>query len=574
MEVTYTEMLKLNSEFKKNAKSESYNVAVLSNIIINQFCPFLEYELQRAEVNAVVSSGNYDNIAQDSEVCKDQALIIVFWELCNIIDGLQYKANVMTPNETQALLDKVTSEIDFVFQNLKNSRQIIINKFSTLIFNHHFLRSNNFDLICKQLNAYLEKNAPQNTVLIDIDKIIAKTSIQKSVDFRNFYSSKALYSTDFYRTYAKYIKPVVFSILGKAKKAVIFDCDNTLWAGILGEDGELGIQMSSTTKKGVYFEEIQYLAKQLAKKGIVVGLNSKNNDHDVDKVLSTHSDIRLSDKDIAIKKVNWNDKVSNLTQIASQLNIGIDSIVFVDDSDFEVNLVKEYLPNVTALQVPKQLYLYPELIRDHFDVFYNIKETEDDQKRIDTYKTQSLRDDFKAEFVSIEDYLISLKLEMRIYIDDLQLIDRMSQLTHKTNQFNLTTKRYTVTEVDGFVNSNDYITFAFDVKDRFGAFGIVGTSFIEIINDIAFIDTFLMSCRVLGRNIEFSFLNEILKHLKEIGIVSVKALYVETNKNAQVSHFYERAGFDIEGKEGQQATYSLSLNNFTENKITYIKIAK
>lgn len=572
MEITYTQLLKLTQEYRRNSQSEPYEVSVLSNIIINQICPFLEYELQKSGINVAVTVGNYDNILQDSREYKDSDLVIIFWELCNLIDGFQYKANVLTLAQTEEIISKMKSEIDFIFENLKTTKLVIINRFSSLLFNSFFLKKNNFDHICEVLNTYLEDKALNNVVLIELDKVIARVSVEKAVDFRNFYSSKALYSIGFYYAYTKYIAPVILSVLGKSKKAIIFDCDNTLWGGILGEDGENGIQMSAQNKKGVFFEEVQTLAKYLAQKGIIVGLNSKNNAEDVIAILKKHKDISLEESDIVIKMVNWNDKVFNLNQIAKQLNIGKDSIVFVDDSDFEINLVEQYQPEIKAVQVPTNLYEYPSMIRSMMDLFYNIHETKDDLTRVKSYQTETLREESKSEFGNIEAYLESLNLELVIYCDVPSHIDRMAQLTQKTNQFNLTTKRYTISEVEAFVKSPEYCTLAFEVNDRFGGFGITGTCFIKITDKEAFIDTFLMSCRVLGRNVEYRFLDETMLMLNELGITRVHAYYDRTNKNSQVIDFYDKAGFEPISKTADKIAYAISLSEYVPKNINYIKV--
>jgi FkbH-like protein len=572
MEISYTQLLKLTKEYKKNSTDQKYHVSFLSNIIVNQIEPFIEYELQKNGVNAITSFGNYDNILQDSLEHNESDAVMIFWELCNIRDGFQYKANLLNEKETSEIIQKIKLEIDFLVESLRKAKLVIINKFSSLLFNSYFLKKNNFDWICEELNNYLENKILNNFILIDIDKVIARVSVERSIELRNFYSSKALYSIAFYNAYAKYIAPIILAVLGKSKKALILDCDNTIWSGILGEDGIEGIQMSSQNKKGVVFEEIQALTKSLAQKGIIIGLNSKNNEEDVNAVIRDHKEMTLQESDIVIKRVNWNDKVYNLKEIAKQLNIGRDSIVFIDDSDFEINLVNQYLPEVKTIQVPERLYEYPSLIRSRFDDFYNIKETKDDLSRIKSYQTESLREESKSEFGNIEEYLKSLNLEMVIYTDSPSLIDRMAQLTQKTNQFNLTTKRYTVAEMENFVNDSESLVLAFEVNDRFGGFGITGCSVVMISGDKATIDTFLMSCRVLGRNIEIKFLEEIMVVLGDLGVKNVDASYSKTLKNEQVSDFYDRAGFKIINQSEDRTDYSISLQDYKPRGLNYIKV--
>ena len=572
MEIPYTQLLKITKEFKKNSTGKQYRVSVLSNIIINQIEPFIEFEFQKSEINALITFGNYDNILQDSLEHSETDAVVIFWELCNIRDGFQYKANLLSEEETNEIVQKIKSEIDFLFESLAKTKIVIINKFSSLLFNSYFLKKNNYDLICDELNNYLESKILNNFILIDIDKVIARVSVERAIELRNFYSSKALYSIDFYSVYSNFVAPIMLSVLGKSKKALILDCDNTIWSGILGEDGKDGISMSSENKKGVVFEEVQTLAKSLAQNGIIIGLNSKNNEDDVDSVFREHKGMVLKDSDIVIKKVNWNDKVSNLNEIAKQLNIGKDSIVFIDDSDFEINLVNQYLPEIKTIQVPELGYQYPQLVRRSFNNFYNIKETKDDLIRIKSYQTESLRVEFKSEFGNIEEYLKSLNLEMYIYRNSPELIERMAQLTQKTNQFNLTTIRYTISEIENFVNNSDHLVMAFEVNDKFGGFGVTGLSIVKISGDRAIIDTFLMSCRVLGRNIEFKFLNEIIIFLDGLGVKNVSAFYSKTLKNKQVCDFYDKAGFKVINQSEDKIDYVISLDQYEPKNLNYINV--
>jgi FkbH-like protein len=474
--------------------------------------------------------------------------------------------------EKSAIVEKTKSEIDYTLTNLKSTSIVIVNYFSTIVFNHQLLARNNYDEICRELNHYLESKKTQNVVLVDIDKIFARISVSSSVDFRNYYSSKTLYTLDFFEVYSSMITPVITSVFGKSKKALIFDCDNTLWKGILGEDGESGIEMSGKSAKGVFFEEVQFMAKELASRGIIIGLNSKNNPEDVKKVIKDNESMSLKESEIVIEKVNWNDKVTNFQSIAKELNIGLDSIVFFDDSDFEINLVKEYLPEVFSVQVPKSLYEYPALFRKNIDLFYSILSTKDDVARVKSYKDQVVREQAKNSYGSINEYLESLELEMIIYINDKDLIERMAQLTQKTNQFNLTTKRYTFTQVEEFVKTDQFITFAFELNDKFGKFGITGESFVSIKGHEATIDTFLMSCRVLGRNIELKFLDEMILYLERVGVTQIKSSYIRTQKNQQVEDFYERAGFILTGDFGEVKTYEFDIKDHKKVAINYISV--
>ena len=574
IDIKYSELLSLNRSLGKSMNSETYLVTILSNITISQFNEIFEYALRLEGINGKVNSGEYDNILQDSLRYNKSDLVVIFWELANIIDGLQYKANLMDDAAVDALVLKVCNEIDFIVDSLKNTSLVIFNKFSSLVFNHANLKTNTFDNICIKLNNYLDQKVNSNFILIDIDKVFAKISISKSIDLRYYYSSKALYSVEFYKHYSQYIIPVIRSVRGKAKKAIIFDCDNTLWKGILGEDGADRIEMSGKTKAGVVFEEVQNLALDLLKKGILIGLCSKNNHQDVETIIDEHPDMTIRNNNIAIKKVNWNDKATNLKEIAAELNIGLDSLVFVDDSEFETEYIKDTMPQITVLKVPLNLFEYPKLFRDYFSLFYNISQTKEDTNKTEMYIQEAKRVEEKSLFTDIDSYLQSFLLEITIYENSLEHIPRISQLTQKTNQFNLTTHRYTEADIKSFVYEGHYKVFAFDVNDKYGDYGLTGVCIVHLDpeNKAADINSLLMSCRVIGRNIERAFFDCLISRLKETGIDILRSKYIKTYKNEQVSDFYDKLGFICTKDHDGTKEYEIGLSNLKKQNIDYIKV--
>ena len=368
-QMKFSEIIKANNELSLNIDL-NYEIAILSNVTISQIQPIFEYNLRKVDIGAVCLLGEYDNIIQDSERFLNKNAVVIFWEACNIIDGFQYKVNLLSDTEFSELLEKTKNEISYLFNKLNSTSVVIFNKFSSSIFNSHLLKENRFDEFCNQLNDFLYEHAPDNFFLINIDKIFNQLSITSSVDFRNYYTSKALYTIEFLKSYVIHISQILKSIKGKAKKALILDCDNTLWDGIIGEDGIDGIKLDGITPKGVVFQEVQSIVKSLAQQGVVVGLCSKNNHDDVQEVFNKPNFSVLSEEDVVIKKINWNDKASNLKDIAKELNIGTDSLVFVDDSDFEVNLVRDKIPNLLVYQVPKSIFEYPAMMINLSNLFY------------------------------------------------------------------------------------------------------------------------------------------------------------------------------------------------------------
>lgn len=570
----YGEILRRNAKLKKTLPNIKYELKVLSNITVSQLNEILEYSLRVEAIPAIVKSGDYDNIVQDSLKYKDSNLVIIFWELCNIIDGLHFKIELFDDQQLDAIVGKTKSEIDLVFKNLQQSSLVLFNKFTFFQFYSSSINETKLEKLSAQLNQYLADNVPENIKLVDLEKVIANVGINSSLDLRYYYSSKALYTIDFFKAYAEHIKPYIMSANGKSKKAIIFDCDNTFWKGVLGEEGLDGIEMSSSTRDGAIFSEIQSIALAINKKGILIGLCSKNNPADVDEVIKSHPDMQLRDKHITIKKVNWLDKVTNLREIAGELNIGLDSLVFVDDSCFEVNFIKEQIPEITVLQVPDRLYDYPKMLRENLALFYNLSFTEEDKQKVGIYKQQVQRETIKKEFSDIEGYLSSLGLKLTIFEDDKSIIPRMSQMSQKTNQFNLTTKRYTEGDIRSFIANNDTRIFAFSVSDKFGDSGVTGLCIINIDgnNKVANINTLLMSCRVIGRDIEYAFMDYLIHYIKDREINMVKAKYIQTQKNEQVKGFFDKCSFSLDGSTEIEKNYVLNIEDYKPKQIHYIEV--
>jgi FkbH-like protein len=568
------EIIAKNREFEKvYSDIKEINISIISNITCDPIKEVLEYCLRKSGLNACVTIGAYNNIIQNCANIKTENILIVFWELCDYFPGFYYKVNILEQEETEKIIEKFKSDIDLFFSINKDRSLILFNKFSSLIFNNHYLIDNNFDKICNALNDYLAKKCTNNTIFINIEKIIAQISIEKSVDFRYYYSFKSLYTIDFYKHYSFHIKPIINCVNGKTKKVLIFDCDNTLWKGIVGEDGIEKIEMSEKTKMGAIYEEIQYLALDLNKKGVILALCSKNNPEDVITVLEKHPDIILKEKNFSITAINWNDKVSNLKTIAKNLNLGLDSFIFIDDSEFEVNYVQQKLPEVTVIQVPKKIAEYPKIFRKNMNKFFSINITTEDKTKIQQYQQQIERENEKQIFNNLEDYLKSLGLIVEISIDNTKFIPRIAQLTQKTNQFNLTTRRYTEKEIEKFIKNPNVKVFSFRVLDRFGDYGITGVCiiFFNLITNSAEVDTFLISCRIIGRNIEFCFYDFLIQYLSQKNIKKVYSYYLRTEKNSQVKNFFDSLNFKPIYRSDEETQYELIIDQYSPVNINYIK---
>lgn len=570
---TFSEILSFNNKAKMLSYSYEASISILSNVVVNQLQHPLAMLLYRMGIKPNIEFGEYDNIVQDAGRFSSSDIAIIFWELANLIDGFQYLGSHYSEEEIEKIASKTEAELLFIFKAMEKTPLVLINEFTTDPFNTNLMHENAIDKVCNRLNLFLQINLPANFKIVKTQRIISRISIDKAFDLRNFYTSKALHSFDFFKAYSEDINSFFTSRFGKAKKVLVLDCDNTLWGGIIGEDGIDGIKCDSSTGIGKVYYEVQKLISALTRQGVVLCINSKNNLKDVDDAFSSKI-MPLDYNKVVIKKVNWENKVKNLIEISQELNVGIDSLLFVDDSDFEINLVKQELTDVETLQVPKDIYQYPLVFRKAINRFYNLNFTTEDSKKTEMYIIEQQRKTQASHFENLDSYLESLQLNMAITVNAESAIDRVAQMTQKTNQFNSTTLRLTPAEVKTIAETKDRYVFSFSLSDKFGDFGITGAAFVSILDNIAIIDDLLMSCRVLGRKAEETFINELFKFLKSKGADKCDLPFILTSKNKQVEDFLKRSNFSLLSVDGEKSVYTSELNVDDQLKIINVRYEK
>jgi FkbH-like protein len=558
----FSEIISKNNKIKASIEStDKIQIKVLSNITLNQLKDVLEYSLNSINVFCQVEIGEYDNIIKETLEITNQ-IPLIFWEISNLNDGFFFNIENYDDEKINIFKKRVLLELDTIFSNLSNSKLVVFNTFSHLAFSGNLYEKSKFQKFVEEINNYLYANKPQNFEVIEIDKAISKCSITKSFNFRNFYTNKSLYSIDFFKSYTKFIRPIFRSLSGMTKKCIVLDCDNTLWSGIIGEDGPENVYFNiSDSGNGIYFHFVNSVLKSLHGMGVILCLASKNNYADVESFFKVNKlKTLLSFEDFIIKKINWENKHQNLIEIAEELNIGLDSIVFIDDSDFEIDLVEKFLPEVTCLKVPKILHEYPHFAINFRNLFFKSTKTNEDLNRNMMYMENLKRNDSKSSFSSVDDYILSLKIQIEISNDDIKNFERLSQLTLKTNQFNLSTKRYELVEIKSLIKRKNSHLLSLRVSDSFGDFGVTALCIIIIEDDFAYIDTLLMSCRILGRKIEYAFVNEIVKFIYEKNpkVESIKARYVPTNKNAPIKMFFDEKNYNSKKLDNGDIEYILN----------------
>lgn len=410
-------------------------------------------------------------------------------------------------------------------------------------------------------------------VLVDWGRMLARLGADAALDERGRYLWRAPFKKAFLDDWAQQLARMAGALKGRAKKVLVLDCDNTLWGGVVGEDGLDGIRLDTQQHPGRAFYDFQTTVLHLAERGVLIVLCSKNNEADVFEVLDTHPACRIKRSHLAGWRINWQDKASNIADLAEELNLGLDAFVFVDDNPVECGLVREMLPQVTVLQVPKKLHELPPLLLQG-GWFDTLRVTDEDRKRAQLYQGESQRKSTRGAFGSIDDYLQSLQTVAVIRRALPAEIARIAQLTQKTNQFNLTTRRYSEAEVQGFAADAQTAVYSLSVRDRFGTLGLVGALIVRRDADTARIDTFLMSCRALGRRLELAMMAHCMDDLARAWPVTHwQAEYIPTAKNAQVAGFWPLLGFTEVGEsDGGPRRYARAADAMPAAAPTFVTI--
>ncbi len=355
--------------------------------------------------------------------------------------------------------------------------------------------------------------------------------------------AKLAFSSTYVPLYADHVGRLIGAFRGKSRRCLVLDLDNTLWGGVIGDDGLEGIQCCQGDATGEAFLTVQRLALALRDRGIVLAVSSKNDDATARRPFQQHPEMLLNEKHIAVFQANWNDKATNIRAIADELALGTDSMVLLDDNPVERGLVREWLPEVAVPELPSDPALYARTLAAA-GYFESVRFSSEDSQRADFYTDNARRATLQKKVGDLDSYLASLDMEITFQPFDETGRSRICQLINKSNQFNLTTRRYTETEVGRLQENGRAFTLQIRLKDAFGDNGMISVIIcLENQPRIWDIDTWLMSCRVLGRQVEQIVLQEIFYHARLQGITKVVGRYIPTERNRLVEGHYEKLGF-------------------------------
>jgi len=548
--------------------------------------PALEVEIFLAGFIPDIWVGDFDNVVIEA-ISNTSALdqfepdfILVFNWLDTISPALTTQFILKSKNEIDDEILRVRQSYRDIEKGLRNrfSAPIIINNFnlpmdSTLgildsqAYDYQFHTIQNLNL-----QVLLDSKDLADIYILDLAKIFATEGFLNSYDSRNWHMARAPLTQRAILRVSNDCGRLIKALRGKVKKCLVLDCDNTLWGGVVGEDGLGGIKLG-TTFPGSCYKAFQEEILNLRERGVILALCSKNNELDVLDVLNNHPEMLIKEKHVATWQINWDDKATNLRRLANELNIGLDSFVFVDDSEFEINLIREQLPEVATIHLQGNTSDYRSLLLS-FGYFDSLTFTSEDRRKNEMYGEARIRSKLESESSSIEEYLENLGLQATMGIPTISDIPRCSQLTQKTNQFNLTTRRYSEGQIAELISNKDSDIFYLRVNDKVADLGLVGVAIVRYHELEAQIEAFMMSCRAIGRGAETAFLAYIADQAKnQHNLNSLVAQYLYTPKNESlVSKFYEVNGFEKVGQKERDTDWKLDLSSSTLSYPTWIKI--
>lgn len=422
----------------------------------------------------------------------------------------------------------------------------------------------------KLVNLELGLQAPSYVHLCDAEFLSARRGTLACVDEKRWFESKQPGSPDFLLDLAREAAHQVRSLRTGPKKVCVLDLDNTLWGGVVGDDGLEGIEIGDTNARGESFKAFQQYLKTLGERGILLAVSSKNDHDKAIEPFDKHPEMALRREDIVAFRANWRPKSDNIREMARDLNLGLDSFVFIDDNPAEVEIVRQYAPEVTCILLGDDPALYASQVQDA-RLFEPRAITAEDTERAEQYKQEAHRQELQSNFTDMGAYLESLHMSGVIQAFSPVDVPRIAQLISRSNQFNLTTRRRTEAEVTEVMQDPDYCGFTIRLQDRFGDYGLIAIVIGRVQQTALHVDTWLMSCRVLKRQVEEETVNELVRLARERGCTTIRGLYLPTKKNGMVRDLYPTMGFSIVHDGDDRREFELDVENY-KTKPTQIQV--
>ena len=562
---------------KKNLVAK--NIAILGGSTTSEIKNILELFLLDSEIKPNFYESEYNKFYEDALFGNDVLdkfnpdIVYIHTTNQNIIKYPELNNNV---DEIFTLINNEIERYKSIWSSLsKYNCPIIQNNFDHTINrslgNLDFYDIHGKTYFINQLNDKFsqEARAIKHLYINDINYLSSYIGLKNWFDKSLWHQAKYALSMGSIPELAFNISKIINSIFGKSEKCLVLDLDNTCWGGVIGDDGLDGISIGVETAIAESYTSFQKYVKELKQRGVILAVCSKN-DFQNAKEGFKHPDSVLKFNDFTSFKSNWDPKHQNILDIAKEVNIGVDSLVFIDDNPVERDLVSSQVPSVSVPNVGNDVIHFIDHI-DRNGYFEPISLLVDDINRNKYYEDNKKRSQEQSIFKSYDDFLVSLEMTAEIKSFSSIYLDRITQLTNKTNQFNLTTKRYTASEIENIVTSDEYVKIYGKLTDKYGDNGLIAISIGRINENQCHIDLWLMSCRVIKRDMEFAMLDELVRQCKEKGVLEIIGYFYQSDKNNMVFDLYEKFGFALNDTNGEDTIWRLDISNY-ENQNKFIGI--
>ncbi|MEL7473005.1 MAG: HAD-IIIC family phosphatase [Planctomycetota bacterium] len=552
------------SALASEIEAKPYAVRILRSCTLEPMIPMLSATLRTHGLAPSVELGRFNAYAQDiiepdSEVLAGEPdMVVLAVHARDLLPGLWSRFADLDADRVAALVDRTARDyeqwIDAV--RARTPGVIVVHGFElpdapSLGFLDAQTPGGQRETIAS-INAELRRlcHGRNDVVYLDYDALVARHGRARAFDARKWATVRLPVRAEVVPDMAREWARVAIAHSGKQLKCLVCDLDNTLWGGVIGEDGMDGIRLDGD-HPGVAHQELQRVALDLYERGVILAICSKNNEADAMEAIGGHPGMVLKPDHFAASRINWQDKASNLREIAAELNIGIDSLAFIDDNPVERAWVREHCPEVTVIEIGEDPYTYAAALRDVLG-FERIVLSSEDRSRSRFYVENRKRETLAQTAMDKGEFLGSLEMfaEIGDLASDRARLARCAQLTQKTNQFNLSTRRYTEEQVAQLAERDDAQVLWMRLGDRFGDNGVIAMAIVRYPTDrpdLAEIDTLLMSCRVIGRSVETGFLAAIAAAARERGRDRLEADFVPTKKNAPSKDFLPDHAFEQVG---------------------------
>ena len=559
----------------------SKNVAILGGYTTSNIKLMMELFLLNQGIKPTFYESEYNQFFQDAVFDNSELeefspdIIYVCTSNRNII---QYPTMQNSSDEVAALLAAEFAKYVKVWESLEKRYHcpVIQNNFEMpfyrLLGNKDASDIHGKVNFLSRLNMEFYRYAQEheNFYICDINYLSADFGLSKWSDPFYWHMYKYAVNVDAIPYLAFNVSNIIKSIFGKNKKGLVLDLDNTLWGGIIGDDGVDNIVLGPEESEGQVYSEFQRYVKEQQNIGIILNIDSKNEEENALAGLS-HPDSELSKDDFIVIKANWEPKDKNFREIASQVNLAPESLLFIDDNPAERTIVREQVPGVVAPELG-EVHQYIQNI-DRGGYFEVTSLTADDKKRNEMYKENAKRAELQAAYSDYSEYLKSLEMQATIAPFESVYMARIAQLTNKSNQFNLTTRRYTQAEIEEIAIDESYITLYGKLQDKFGDNGVVSVIIGNIKDHVCYVDLWIMSCRVLKRDMEFAMMDRLVEKCISLNIDEIRGYYYPTAKNKMVKEFYGIQGFEkMSEDEAGNSEWSFKITDDYKNKNSVIYV--